>query len=186
MITNNYGSGITSDRITKIPFNEEMIREAQKWAKDLGSLRNSITKGNRNTAARVAELALAKYWGTTPTDNYNHDLFYKDQRIELKTKRRTVKPKEDYDVSVAESSGHQKPDRYCFVSIEFDRTEGKGSDKKYYDIKNIWYCGDISREDFESKSEYWEKGRVDENNGFTTHENMYNLPISQLESTLIN
>ena len=186
MKSNNYGIGITSDRITKIPFNKEMIREAQEWAKDLGSLPDSITKGKGNTAGRVAELALAKCWGTNPTAKRNHDLIYKDQRIELKTKRRTVKPKEDYDVSVAEKSKHQKPDRYCFVSIEFDRTEGKGSDKKYYDIKNIWYCGDISREDFESKSEYWEKGRVDKSNGFKTHENMYNLPISQLESTLIN
>jgi len=176
----------TGDNITNIPFNEEMIREAQKWAKDLGSLRNSITKGKANIAARVAELALSEYLGTKPTDNFNHDIFYKDQRIELKTKRRTVKPNSSYDVSVAETSFHQRPDRYCFVSIEFDRAEGKGINKKYYDIKNIWYCGDVSLEDFESKSEYWEKGRIDKSNGFKTHVAMRNLPISKLESTLIN
>jgi len=171
------------DKITKIPHTKEMIKEAHKWSKDLGSLNNSITKGRANAAARIAELALAKYWGTKPTDDYNHDILYKNQRIELKTKRRTVKPKDNYRVSVAKTSLHQKPDTYCFLSIEFNRTEGEGVRKKYYDIENIWYCGDISRKDFLDKSELWVKGSVDDRH--TVHADNYKMRIENLESNLL-
>ena len=60
-----------------------MVEEAHEWALALGSLNNSITKGGANKAARIGELALTKYLGASkPTDDYNHDILFKEEKIE--------------------------------------------------------------------------------------------------------
>jgi hypothetical protein len=173
--------------IIRLPHTKEMIQEAHEWSLALGSLNNSITKGAANKAARIAELSLAKHLGVSkPSDDYNHDILFKQEKIEVKTKRRTVKPKPFYDVSVAKTSDHQKPDRYAFLSLEFETSVGRGTRKKYLRLKNVWYCGDISHQDFWSKAELWEKGRVDKSNNFHTHVDMYNMRISDLENKLVH
>jgi hypothetical protein len=182
-------------KMTILPHTQEMINEAKEWAKELGSLNNSITSGKGNAAGRVGELALAKYLNVkTPSDKYNHDIKYDGKTIEVKTKRRIIAPKNHYDVSIAKTSNHQKPDRYAFVSLEFKKSgyygkpaEGlqrKGG-KQYSGLINVWYCGDISYDKFWETAELWKKGRTDSSNDFTTLVDMYNLPISQLDETLV-
>lgn len=173
-----------------------MINEAREWAKELGTLDNSITSGRGNAAGRVGELALSTYLNVkTPSDKYNHDIKYNSETIEVKTKRRVVKPKSYYDVSVAKTSNHQKPDRYAFVSLEFKKSDyyGKAAEdlqrkggKQYHGLINAWYCGDVSYEEFWQTAELWKKGRKDSSNNFTTLVDMYNLPISSLHKTLIS
>ena len=63
-------------------------------------------------------------------------------------------------MSVAKTSNHQKPDRYAFISLEFEKSgyygkpaEGlqrKGG-KQYSGLISVWYCGDISYEEFRKK-----------------------------------
>ena len=179
-----------------LPHTQEMVNEAKEWAKKLGSLNNSITSGRGNAAGRLGELALADYLKVkTPSDKYNHDISYCNETIEVKTKRRVVSPKSYYDVSVAKTSNHQKPDRYAFISLEFEKSgyygkpaEGlqrKGG-KQYSGLIGVWYCGDISYEEFWKTAELWKKGRTDSSNDFTTLVDMYNLPISSLHSVVIN
>ena len=107
----------------------------------------------------------------------NYDFIYNGDRIEVKTKRRTVRPLGHYDVSVAKTSDHQRPDWYCFLSLEF----GREIDGRYYDLKNVWYLGVLSYEDFWNRATQWKKGQVDESNGFVTLVDMYNVPIRELK-----
>ncbi len=172
-----------------------MVKEAKRWATKLGTLNNSITSGRGNAAGRVGELALSTYLSVeTPSDKYNHDINRNGETIEVKTKRRIVKPKSHYDVSVAKTSNHQKPDRYAFISLQFKKSDYYGEaaeglqrkgGKQYYGLINVWYCGDMSYEEFWKAAELWKKGRKDSSNGFTTLVDMYNLPISGLHKTLI-
>ena len=118
-----------------------MIEKAQDWAKYLGSINNSITKGGGNLAGRLGELALANHLGVCVEDHKDYDMIYKGEKIEVKTKRRTVPPQYSYDVSVAATSAHQKPDRYAFISIEF---EGKTATGFYHKVKSIWLVGDMA------------------------------------------
>ena len=112
-----------------IPHTKEMVAQALQKAKKLGKLKNSITKGRGNAAGYLGEEAVAKYLNANIMSNdegsqkYNHDLILQDgRRAEVKTKRRTVPPLDHYDVSIAQTSLHQKPD-----------------------VSNKWNTGDIDK-----------------------------------------
>ena len=170
-----------------IPHNSDMVTAAITKAEKLGPIRNSILKGGGNRAGYLGEEALSAHIGATivssdeGVDKYDHDLLLNGKRIEVKTKRRTVPPKEDYDVSVAKTSTHQKPDLYMFVSLEFGKTSGKGKNKTYSDLQNVWLLGQKTPEEYFNEATLWESGDIDSSNGFTTHVDMYNLPIDKLD-----
>lgn len=173
-------------------FDNYMILRALRKAKKLGALNNSITDGAGNTAGYLGEESLSNYIGSEIISNnegkskYSHDLLFNGIHIEVKTKRRIVKPRIDYDVSVAETSIHQKPDIYAFVSIECLSLEKDEYGKRVYTgIKDIWLCGFISYDDFFNKSKYLKKGQIDFSNNFTVKANCFNLPIGSLNSTLV-
>ena len=156
-----------------------MVKSSLIWANMCGSLKNSITEGKGNVAGRLGELAFASYVGAEIADHKDFDLTLNGEKIEVKTKRRTVKPRGNYEVSVAKTSLHQKPDRYVFISIEFDRKDGSN----YYGLKNVWLCGDMSAKDYIKKSWVWKKGQMDESNKFVTLVDMHNLSIDKLDQS---
>ena len=158
-----------------------MIEKAQDWAKYLGSINNSITKGGGNLAGRLGELALANYLGVCVEDHKDYDMIYKGEKIEVKTKRRTVPPQYSYDVSVAATSTHQKPDRYAFISIEF---EGKTATGFYHKVKSIWLVGDMAADKYFKLATEWNRGDEDESNGFVTLVDMFNMRIGDLDNGL--
>jgi hypothetical protein len=174
-------------KIIKIPHTQEMIDRAISKANALGSINNSILRGGGNIAGYLGEEAVASYIGANivscdeGVDKYNHDILYDKDRLEIKTKRRTVSPKDFYDVSVAETSKHQRPDTYIFLSLEFDRVNGRGRSKKYYGLKHVWLCGQMDADEYFDRATLWEAGKVDTSNNFKTHVNMYNLPIKSLD-----
>ena len=170
----------------RLDFDDSMIARAKEKAASLGSINNSILKGGGNIAGYLGEEALAPYIdaqivsNNRGLDKYNHDLLLDcGHRLEVKSKRRTVPPKSYYDVSIAETSRHQKPDLYAFISLEFDRAT-KTHPKKYYGLKNVWLCGFMSSYEYWERAKLWESGKIDRTNNFKTHVNMYNLPIGEL------
>jgi len=165
--------------VKKLPHTKLMSEKAQSWANDIGGLPNSITNGRGNTAGRLGELALAEHLGVDLADKKDYDMIYNGEKIEVKTKRRTVKPAEYFDVSVAETSRHQAPDRYVFISIEY----ASKKNKRYNGLKSIWLCGDILASEFFEKGRFLRKGAEDGNNKFRVLRDMYNLQINQLNQT---
>ena len=174
-------------RIISIPWDFVMVSSSQKKAKKLGSIRNSILRGGGNAAGYLGEEAVASYINAAiiscndGDDKYNYDIWKNDKRIEVKTKRRTVPPQDFFDVSVAKTSTHQRPDLYIFVSIEFENYKREGGIKVYRGIKNIWILGQAEPEDYFARAKVWQAGDVDPSNGFVTHVDMYNLPISEID-----
>tara|TARA_R100001377_G_scaffold82600_1_gene63151 strand:+ start:511 stop:1053 length:543 start_codon:yes stop_codon:yes gene_type:complete len=173
----------------ELPFDKEMIARSKQKAMSLGYINNSILKGAGNLAGYLGEEALAPYVdaeivsNNRGLDKYNYDLLVQTQRVEVKTKRRTVAPRPNYDVSVAETSSHQRPDIYAFISLEFDRVT-KTHPKQYYGLKKIWLCGFMPANEFWERSELWEKGKIDKTNNFKTHVNMYNLSVRDLYTNI--
>tara|TARA_B100000497_G_C7646616_1_gene388821 strand:+ start:320 stop:850 length:531 start_codon:yes stop_codon:yes gene_type:complete len=171
----------------KLKFNQSMIDEAVKKAKNLGSINNSITSGGGNLAGYLAEIALAEDLQCNNVscdegnEKYNYDLIKNDLKIDVKTKRRTVDPRSSYEVSIAETSKHQKADTYAFISITFKEKRGKGSSATYHGVESIWLCGFMPKKEYFEQAKFWKKGDVDPSNGFTVHANMYNMPISRLK-----
>ena len=179
---------VKNQKLISIPWDSRMVEQAQSKAKKLGRINNSILKGGGNAAGYLGEEAVAAYIGAKITscdkgdDKYNYDIIAKDgRRIEIKTKRRTVDPLDYYDVSVAKTSIHQRPDLYIFVSINFENMMMENGKRVYRGIKNIWIVGQAEPEDYFARAKIWKAGEIDNNNGFKTHVDMYNLPISEIE-----
>jgi hypothetical protein len=163
-----------------------MLKDAIKKSKELGVLNNSITSGKGNRAGYLSEAAIASHVGADVVScdegykKYNHDLEFNGKTIEVKTKRRTVDPRLNYEVSIAKTSLHQKPEIYAFASITYGSKSGSGVNVKYKNLKKLWLCGFISSKEFFEKAKFVDKGDVDPSNGFRCHVPMWNLPISLL------
>ena len=142
----------------QLPFDNKMIREATDWAENLGGIYNSITKGDGNYAGRLGELALAKHLGVEVEDHKDYDLIYNNSKVEVKTKRRATKPKQNYTVNIASTSRHQKPDTYAFLSVEYSDRDSGGN---YSDLLKIWLCGYKNADQFFEEAEFWPKGTPD-------------------------
>jgi hypothetical protein len=174
----------------KLEYLPWMMREAKKKAEALGAIKNSITGGKGNIAGYLAEIALNRHLESKNLScedgilKYNFDLLKGEKKIEVKCKRRTVDPKPEYEVSIASTSVHQKPDVYAFVSITFKEKRGKGKSATYHGVESIWLCGFMERDEYFEKARYMRKGQIDTSNGFRVHQNMYNLAISELKDEL--
>ena len=154
-----------------IPHTQDMIDRAKARATQMGAIKNSITKGTGNLAGFLGEEAFCAYTGAL-----------NNEKVEVKTKRRTVAPQQNYDVSVANTSTHQNPDKYAFISLEFGETIKKANGQKAYkNLKNVWYLGSKDAKVYFEEAAKWDKGDVDKSNNFTTLVDMWNLPISKLE-----
>ena len=164
----------------QLPFDNKMIREATNWAENLGGIYNSITKGDGNYVGRLGELALAKHLGVEVEDHKDYDLIYNDSKVEVKTKRRATKPKQNYTVNIASTSRHQKPDTYAFLSVEYSDRDSGGN---YSDLLKIWLCGYKSAEQFFEEAEFWPKGTPDPP-FFKAHSDMYVMKIGELDERL--
>jgi len=172
------------------------VDRARKKAEKLGQIKNSILKGGGNVAGYLGEEAVASYIDAKitscnkGTDKYDYDITTQDdRRIEIKTKRRTVScidrdgnDRDHYEVSVAKTSVHQRPDLYIFVSIQFNKVKTDPDGKKlYYGIENIEILGQMKPEDYFAEAWLVQKGDHDASNDFTAHTDMYNLHIKDLE-----
>tara|TARA_R100001530_G_scaffold74857_3_gene52668 strand:- start:4097 stop:4669 length:573 start_codon:yes stop_codon:yes gene_type:complete len=175
-----------------LPFDQDMVDRAKEWAESIGSLNRSIISGEGNFAGRIGELALAHYLGVEVEDHKDYDLIYKGDKIEVKTKRRSCAPLPDYDVSVAKTSGHQKADRYIFISLQFSEKKfcgkpyaGKGrvGGAIYNGLEFVWLCGDMDVKEYFLKAKLWRKGDKDKSNNFHTQADMYNMKIKDLNET---
>jgi len=173
-----------------IPHTDEMISKALKRAVQMGAIKKSITKGRGNLAGFMGEEAFCEYTGASivmDKNMFDYDVVLGNDRIEIKTKRRTVKPKPNYDVSVADTSTHQRPDEYVFISMEFEEVIAINNKQKVYnELKNIWLLGSKDAKEYFKHATKWDKGRVDRSNNFTTLVDMWNLPISRLDDKYLD
>lgn len=182
---------MADNKIIRINWDDRMVTNAQNKAKKLGKIRNSILNGGGNAAGYLGEEAVASYIGAKITScdegsgKYNFDITTRDNRmIEVKTKRRTVSCIDDegndrgfYEVSIAKTSVHQRPELYIFVNIHFDDYKNG----RYYGIRNIEILGQMEPEDYFAEARFVPQGERDPSNNFVAHADMYNLPISELE-----
>ena len=171
-----------------IPHTQEMITSASQKAVALGPLKNSIEEGRANKAGYLGEEAVAAYLNAEimssdeGTDKFHYDLILPDgRRAEVKTKRRTAAPEKHYDVSVADTSRFQKPDLYLFVSLHFRHMRKENEKRIYWDLRDVWLVGQKIPETYFNLATFWPKEKVDPSNGFETSEDMWNVPINELD-----
>jgi len=160
--------------ITKIFITKEMLQKSENKAKEMGSLNNSILQGNGNLSGFLGEVIALQVLGGTEINTYDYDLVTTNGiKIDVKSKKTTVEPKEHYDCSVAAFNVKQKCDVYCFVRIKDDYTCG-------------WYLGIYPKEDYFKDATFFKKGDIDPSNNYIVKADCYNLTISKLRACYNN
>lgn len=151
----------------EVDITEDMIRDAKAKSIEMGKLRNSITKGEGNVAGFIGELVALKIIGGKIKNTYDYDLVSKGGiKVDVKTKRTTVKPKPFYNCSVADYNTKQACDYYCFVRVLEDNSKA-------------WFLGVYPKDKFYEDATFNRKGEPD-GPVFKFTADCYNLQISKL------
>mgnify|MGYP001181469341 FL=1 len=157
--------------MVELPVTPGMILRAAERAEEMGALKNSITEGEANFEAFVAEQAVSEHLKQRLEDTYNYDLFWAPKghvlTADIKTKRRTKLPSPYFDCHIADTSLHQDCETYIFASII--KTE-----KNF----RVWALGWITKEDFLKKAKRVRKG--DKDGDFVEHVDAYKCKVSEL------
>ena len=163
----------------KLKFNQSMIDEALNKSKQIGILKDSFRKGKGQQHGLLAEFAVKEYFKDLikPTENfYNNDLTIAGRKVEVKSKLHKFKLRDDFEWSLAESSKHQKPDYYFFVSVYCNKDNLR-------DIKHIYLAGFISYKDFWDRAVFYKKGTKHANDFISPvdHYNIFQHELKQFD-----
>jgi len=155
----------------ELQISDRILTEAKLRATKLGKLNNSITEGAGNIAGYIGQLLVAEHLNAEEPDNYNFDVKKNNITYEVKTKRCTSRPRQEYDCSVSDFNTKQNCDYYLFVRV-------------LEDFSKAWVLGKKKKADYFKEARFCEKGKVDEKStfGWKFKANCYNLSISELES----
>lgn len=150
----------------KVP--DEVFLKAREMAAEMGHIRNSITRGSGNLAGFIGELMMLDYLNAEHKSTKDYDLVLPDGlKVDVKTKRTTVKPKPFYDCSVAKLSLHQENDAYAFMRV-------------HNDYSLCWFLGLIDHDRYFEIARFLKKGEVDPSNNFTVKSDCYNVSIEEV------
>lgn len=155
--------------IHEIKITDRMREVAHRKAAEMGTLRNSISKGDGNVIGFLGELAAWSIIGGKIANTYDYDIVLDGNRtVDVKSKRAKVKPLPYYECSVAAYNITQKCDYYCFVRVTND-------------LDVAWVVGMIDKNKFYERAVYVQKGSIDGNNFFEIKDNCYNIKIQELD-----
>ena len=155
----------------EVKMTKAMKERAAKKAQEMGSLNNSITKGEGNLAGFIGEEIANKLIKGKIKNTYDYDIV-SDYTYDVKTKRCTSAPKPYYECSVAAYNVKQRCDRYVFVRVEcIDDV-----------CTRAWILGWIDKNEYFDKADRLVKGQVDPRNNYTVKADCFNLRIDQLNS----
>lgn len=156
--------------MTKIIPADSQISLAKEKAKQLGTLNNSIRKGEGNVYGFLGEILMADYWKVSVDNTYDYDLIVKDYKVDVKTKACNSVPEPEYFCTVADYNTKQDCDVYAFVRI-------------FNDFSKAWLLGYCGKNYFYNNSCFYRKGQLDpsSNLGWKFRADCYNLPINKLK-----
>jgi len=159
----------------RIDITGEDIKEAKLLANNMGTLQNSITKGQGNVHGFLGEIITSKFLKSKLNNTYDYDIIHNNLKIDVKTKRVTTPPRDYYECSVVSLNTKQLCDIYVFTRVLKDMTKG-------------WLLGYINKKDYFDKAVLLKKGDIDPSNNWKVLTDCYNLPINKLNNieNLIN
>jgi hypothetical protein len=151
-------------------------------------IHKSFTKGKSTIFGCAGEIIVSHYFGGELRQNKDYDMVLNygemkrtpfctiinsamnmnggQARCEIKTKKTTVAPKEDYANSIARFSAHQDCDLYIFVRVLEDMTKA-------------WITGVVSSPMFYKNATFHQRGEKDRSNNFTFHADCWNMSIKE-------
>ena len=143
---------------------------AQKKAKALGSLNNSIRNGEGNAYGFLGEILVSEYINAPIDNTFDYDIVKNNIKIDVKTKCCTSKPLSNYFCSVAAFNITQKCDVYVFVRV-------------LEDFSKAWVLGGRTKNKFFEEAKFYKAGELDpsSNYGWTFRADCYNMEVGKLK-----
>lgn len=177
----------------KVTITQEMVDLALERARCLQNYPKNFKQhiqeqGDGELTAKVDGILgemIAEHWLNTQNftfedcrEEFTHDYLVGGQiRLEIKTKRRTVAPRANYEATVPQYVHDvQKPTAYLFVSLRLKK--GRDDDFSRYIEGHV--VGGLSRSKFDKFKRSLHKGQHDSSNNWDCSEVCYNIYISQL------
>lgn len=147
---------------------QKNLSNARKRAKKIKNSNKKIVAGGELVGILGEELFLDNYGGEL-IDCMDYDIKHpKIGNIDVKTKRCSSPPKDDYTCTVAAYQiNKQQCEFYAFYRIHNNLNDG-------------WFLGIISKEEFLQKATLLKKGNKDGDTSFVAKADCYNIKISDL------
>ena len=159
---------------------ESIRRKAKTIASDLekkySGNSSSIMSGQGHYYAKLGEILIAQHFHWHHADTFDYDILAKDKRdgseyrVEVKVKKRTVRPRANYLATVAGYNYQQKCDYYMFASTIEDR--------------ELYIIGMLPKDEFLFYATYHKKGVTDHESppglNWTFRADCFNLPYAFL------
>lgn len=156
----------------EITITSDMLQKAKIKSEEMGALNNSILDGNGNITGFLGEEVAKSILGGVSKNTYDYDIVLDSGvKIDVKTKKTKVAPKDYYECSVAAFNTKQKCDYYCFVRVNADYSKA-------------WYLGVYPKSCYYTDAVFLRKGEVDPSNNYTVKADCYNLKISNLKQEI--
>ena len=154
--------------ILQIPTTKDQVKRAQALADEMGTLKNSITRGKGNVLGFLGEIVLADHFGWKQANTYDYDLLMPNGKtVDVKSKQCRSIPLPHYECSIASYNIKQQCDYYAFNRIKSD-------------LSVVYFAGMLPKGVYFDKATKRSAGEVDESNGFTFRADCYNLEIAGL------
>ena len=153
-----------------IPITQEDIDKAENLY-SFKCLNSSITEGKSNIYGAIGEVVVERYLKSINRDvdftsTFDYDMIVSGKKIDVKSKRTTVTPKDHYLCSVSNFNTTQRCDYYVFTSIK--------------ESKDVAYIlGYMSKNEFYERSMFFKEGDIDVN-GFAFRSDNYSIQIKYL------
>tara|TARA_R110001632_G_C11073520_1_gene387625 strand:+ start:36 stop:518 length:483 start_codon:yes stop_codon:yes gene_type:complete len=153
-----------------IKITNEQIKRAKKLY-PFEELKGSITKGKSNIYGALGEVIVYDIYKKNGLNvdfnsTYDYDLIIEKHKVDVKTKRTTVKPKHNYLCSISSFNTRQKCDFYFFLRINEN-------------LKECYLLGYKRKKNFFEEATFNKKGSLDVN-GWAFKDDCYNIKIKML------
>jgi hypothetical protein len=154
----------------EVQVKDKTILNSIEKAREMGKLRNSITGGEGNVAGFIGEFLVHDIIGGEIDNTYEYDIVLPDgTKVDVKTTRTSVTPKEDYECNVSGINTRQDTDMYVFVRV-VSGTYEKG-----------WVLGYMPKQEFFEKAMFNKKGTKREGSSFVYKSDTYSMMIKDLK-----
>lgn len=158
--------------VIQVAVTEGQLKRASELY-DFGALKGSITKGKSTIYGAIGEVIVHDYLESTGRrvkfDNTaDYDLIVNGNKADVKTKRTTVPPIQNFNCSISAHNTRQKCDIYIFARVHENKREA-------------WICGWVPKDEFFKRAKFFRKGQKDPvTPAWKFAADCYNLEISKL------
>lgn len=163
----------------------ELIQRAWDESNNMKVYNNSYRKGNANFVGLLGEMVAEEWFNENQlnfigekTTEHDYRISHDNRTIDVKTKDRTVDPRDNYDCSIPlYNKRHQIPDYYLFVSLTRDK---KMDDNDPMRFKKAFILGAANQFAMHKFGLIWRKGQIDPSNKTKFWTDCLNVYINQL------